>query len=61
MCLHELPDTRRIMSTTKPKLTRYTCAQCGKQLREGYVYSRFTGNRYCPALTCKPRRAKKDG
>jgi hypothetical protein len=49
------------MSSTKKPLSRYCCAQCGKRLRGsstdgGYVYSRFTGNRYCPALTCKPRK-----
>jgi hypothetical protein len=41
-------------------LSRYHCDLCGKRLRGtsqngGYVYSRFTGKRYCPALTCKPK------
>jgi len=53
------------MSSTKKQLplSRYCCAQCGKRLRGsstdgGYVYSRFTGNRYCPALTCKPKKTR---
>jgi hypothetical protein len=36
------------VSSPRGKLTRYRCAICGARLREGgYVYSRFTGSRYC--------------
>ena len=54
------------MSSTKKQLplSRYCCAQCGKRLRGsstdgGYVYSRFTGNRYCIGMEACRARAKK--
>jgi len=43
----------------KPK-AGYSCALCGKRVREGqYVYSRFTGNRYCIGMEACRARAKK--
>lgn len=42
------------------KLTRYRCALCGRRLREGaYVYSRWTGNRYCATIDCKTKRKRR--
>jgi hypothetical protein len=36
------------------------CSRCGSRLRQGhYVYSRFTGNRYCSNLDACTRRAKR--
>lgn len=38
----------------------YHCALCGKRLKENqWIYSRFTGNRYCPN-DCKPKRKRKE-
>jgi len=32
----------------------YRCARCGRRLKVGqYVYSKFTGQRYCFAGHCK--------
>ena len=43
--------------STKPKLTAFRCAICGRRLREGrYVFSRFTKSRYCiPGPGCKKK------
>jgi hypothetical protein len=41
-------------------VTRYPCSRCGKKdTAEHLVYSRFTGNRYCPDLDACDRRAKR--
>jgi hypothetical protein len=38
----------------KLKLTKFRCGKCGRQLPENrYVYSRFTGERYCYEGECK--------
>jgi hypothetical protein len=39
----------------KRTFTKFRCALCGKRLAEGgYVYSRFTRNRYCVPM-CKKK------
>jgi hypothetical protein len=44
------------MPKVKVKLSGFRCALCGRKLPiEEYVYSRFTGNRYCLEGKCKPR------
>lgn len=41
----------------KPKLSQFRCAKCGRKLPvEQYVYSRFTGQRYCWPGACKAKR-----
>lgn len=38
----------------KVKLSQYRCAKCSRKLPvERYVYSRFTGSRYCWPGECK--------
>jgi hypothetical protein len=49
------------MAKTKQKLSDYRCAQCGRRLpQDEWVYSRFTGNRYCLEGKCKKPRHKGD-
>jgi hypothetical protein len=47
----------------KPRLTKLRCGICDRRLREGeYVYSRWTGERYCCDLNaCKRKRKRKGG
>jgi hypothetical protein len=47
------------MAEKLPPLTSYTCDRCGRRLRQGYVYSRFTKSRYCAELDACEKRAKK--
>jgi hypothetical protein len=47
------------MPKAKVKLSDYSCAQCGRRLpQEEWVYSRFTGNRYCLEGQCKAKKKK---
>jgi hypothetical protein len=37
----------------------FNCARCGRKLKDGrWVYSRFTGHRYCFAGHCKGDRKR---
>jgi DNA-directed RNA polymerase subunit RPC12/RpoP len=37
-------------------VTVYRCARCGRKLKpDRYIYSRFTGNRYCFIGHCRKR------
>ena len=43
------------------KLSDYRCAQCGRRLpQDEWVYSRFTGNRYCLEGKCRSNRTAHD-
>jgi hypothetical protein len=47
----------------KVKLSRFKCGKCGRTLpQDRYVFSRFTGERYCYEGECKktPTRRKGD-
>lgn len=43
-----------------PKAVTHRCGRCGKRLKAGgYVYSRFSRERYCTDITACAARAKK--
>lgn len=45
------------MPKAKVKLSQFSCALCGRRLPvEQYLYSRFTGQRYCLPGQCKTDR-----
>ncbi len=49
--------TRRMSTPTKQRA--YVCARCSRPLRNNaWIFSRFTGNRYCPDLDACAKRAR---
>lgn len=45
------------MRTAKRKRSTYCCALCGRQLpTDRWIYSRFTGSRYCWPGECRKYR-----
>jgi hypothetical protein len=45
--------------TAPMSVSVYKCDRCGRRLKDGrWVYSRFTGHRYCFAGHCKGDRRK---
>ncbi len=46
--------------TLKTKQRAYVCARCSRPLRNNaWIFSRFTGNRYCPDMDACAKRARR--